>query len=60
MRKCAKFNGKTWVCGVVHMTVQVTAFTVAVSSHAVVHLTVIDLGIANCSCNFKREILTVL
>lgn len=54
MRKCAKFNGKTWVCRVVHMTVQVTAFTVAVSSRAVVHLTVIDLGGANCNCNFEH------
>lgn len=47
MRKCAKFNSKTWVCKVVHMAVQVTAFTVALTSRAVVHLTVIDLGGAN-------------
>lgn len=36
------------------MAVQVTAFTVALTSRAVVHLTVIDLGGANCSHNFKH------
>lgn len=53
-RKCAKSNGKTWVCKVVHMPAQVTAFTVALTSRAVAHLTVIDLGGANCSRNFKH------
>lgn len=54
MRKCAKFNGKAWVCKAVHMPVQVTAFSVALTSRAVLHFSVIDLGGANCSCNFKR------
>lgn len=54
MRKGAKFNGKTWVCKAVHMPVEVTAFSVALTSRAVAHLTVIDLGGSNCNCSFKH------